>query len=108
MINTQGYKKYHYIYLTNISLVSFLWDIGKQHSPRWDAAERGVPSGAILFQYFIEKRDKKNNIKKKNPNTPKMKVYPNDNDWRILHQIWVNYDRERQNDGVIKGVDCKE
>ena len=25
------------------------WDIGKQNSPRCDAAERGVPSGAILF-----------------------------------------------------------
>ena len=38
-----------------------LWDIGKQHSPRCDAAERGVPSGAILFalRNFIEKSDKK-------------------------------------------------
>ena len=35
--------------LTHLSLVSLLWDIGKQHSPRCDAAERGVPSGAILF-----------------------------------------------------------
>ena len=35
--------------LTHLSLTSFLWDIGKQHSPRCDAAERGVPSGAILF-----------------------------------------------------------
>ena len=34
---------------THLSLASFLWDIGKQHSPRCDAAERGVPSGAILF-----------------------------------------------------------
>ena len=32
-----------------LSLVSLLWDIGKQNSPRCDAAERGVPSGAILF-----------------------------------------------------------
>ena len=37
-----------YRYLT-LSLVSLLWDIGKQNSPRCDAAERGVPSGAILF-----------------------------------------------------------
>ena len=29
--------------------ILFLWDIGKQYSPRCDAAERGVPSGAILF-----------------------------------------------------------
>ena len=36
-------------FLTHLSLASFLWDIGKQHSPRCDAAERGVPSGAILF-----------------------------------------------------------
>ena len=35
--------------LTPISLASLLWDIGKQNSPRWDAAEGGVPSGAILF-----------------------------------------------------------
>ena len=35
--------------LTHLSLASFLWDIGKQNSPRCDAAERGVPSGAILF-----------------------------------------------------------
>ena len=35
--------------LTHISLASLLWDIGKQHSPGWDAAERGVPSGVILF-----------------------------------------------------------
>ena len=35
--------------LTHLRLASLLWDIGKQHSPRCDAAERGVPSGAILF-----------------------------------------------------------
>ena len=35
--------------LTHLSLASLLWDIGKQHSPRWDAAESDVPSGAILF-----------------------------------------------------------
>ena len=46
--------------LTNLSLASLLWDIGKQNSPRCDAAERGVPSGAILFAYriFIEKLNK--------------------------------------------------
>ena len=37
--------------LTHISLSSFLWDIGKQNSPRCDAAKRGVPSGTILFTY---------------------------------------------------------
>ena len=40
--------------LTHISLASFLWDIGKQNSPRCDAAKCGVQSGAILFAY-IEK-----------------------------------------------------
>ena len=35
--------------LTHLSLASLLWDISKQNSPRCDAAERGVPSGAILF-----------------------------------------------------------
>ena len=47
-----------------------LWDIGKQNIPRCDAAERGVPSGAILFaqRNFIEKSDKKIKI---TPNTPK-------------------------------------
>ena len=39
-----------------LSLASLLWDIGKQNSPRCNAAERGVPSGAILFAQsnFIE------------------------------------------------------
>ena len=30
-----------------------LWDIGKQNSPRCDAAKRGVASGAILFVHMI-------------------------------------------------------
>ena len=43
--------------VTHLSLTSFLWDIGKQYSPRYDAAEHGVPSGVILFaqRNFIEK-----------------------------------------------------
>ena len=43
-------------YLTHISLESFLRDRCKRNSPRWDAAKRGVPSGAILFAdtIFIE------------------------------------------------------
>ena len=43
--------------LTHLSLAVILWDIGEQHSPRCDTAERGVPSGAILFaqRNFIEK-----------------------------------------------------
>ena len=39
--------------LTHISLASFLWDIGKQNSPRCNAANVGMPSGAILFAYTI-------------------------------------------------------
>ena len=35
--------------ITHLSLASLLWDIGKQNSPRCDAAERGVPSGTVLF-----------------------------------------------------------
>ena len=46
--------------LTHLILASVLWDIGKQNSPICDAAERGVPSGAILFAYkiFIENLNK--------------------------------------------------
>ena len=40
-----------------------LWDIGKQYSPRCDAAERGVPSGTILF---AQRNSSKNEIKNKN------------------------------------------
>ena len=46
-----------YLIFTHISLASFLCDMDKQNSPRCDAAERGRPSGALLFAYliFIEK-----------------------------------------------------
>ena len=46
-----------FVALTHLSLASLLRDIGKQHSSRCDAAERGVPSGAMLFAWrnFIEK-----------------------------------------------------
>ena len=46
--------------LTHLSRASLLWDIGKQHSPRCDAAESGVPSGAILFalRNFTEELNK--------------------------------------------------
>ena len=43
--------------LTHLSPSSLLWDIGKQNSPRCDAAERGVPSGAILFAYVTSTLD---------------------------------------------------
>ena len=51
--------------LTHLSLASFLWDIGKQNSPRCDAAERGVPSGPFLFA-FNREISSKNEIKNKN------------------------------------------
>ena len=39
-----------YIFEIVISIsLTFLWDIGKQCSPRSDAAECGIPSWAILF-----------------------------------------------------------
>ena len=49
------------IFLTHISLASFLWDIGKQNRPRCDATKHGVPSENILFadKIFIEKKKKK-------------------------------------------------
>ena len=57
------FARYHdllYKALTHISLASFLLDIGKQNSPRFNAAERGVPSGGILFadMIFIKKGNK--------------------------------------------------
>ena len=59
---------HNYAILTFInSFKTFLWDIGKQYSPRYDAAERGVPSGAFLFaeRNFIKKWNKilKSNLK---------------------------------------------
>ena len=38
---------------TQISIASFLWNIGKQCRPRSDATERGVWSGSYLFAYII-------------------------------------------------------
>ena len=35
--------------LIHLSLASFLWDIGKQNSPRCDAAEHVVPSGVFCL-----------------------------------------------------------
>ena len=37
------------VFLTHISLGSFLWYTGKQYSLRCDAADRGFPSETILF-----------------------------------------------------------
>ena len=62
----------------------FLWDIGKQKSPRCDAAKRGVPSGAILFAY--RNFNEKCNINEKSLlMSLKMKVesHPNDKDGEV-------------------------
>ena len=40
--------KYYRIYIKSLLLELTRWDIGKHNSLRCDAAERGVPSGAIL------------------------------------------------------------
>ena len=57
LIGASNSMSYKLASLTHISLASFLWDIGRQKSPRCDAAKRGVTSGVILFAYmnFIEK-----------------------------------------------------
>ena len=50
--SVRGYTFHGHVFLmslTHISLASFLWDIGKQYSPRCDASQCGVTSGAILF-----------------------------------------------------------
>ena len=54
------------ITVTLTHMASHLWNIGKQYIPRWDATERGIPSGTILFaqRNVIDK-------KKITPNTPK-------------------------------------
>ena len=44
----------HIYKLTHISLASFLWDIGKQNSPRCDAAKCGIPSVSwIIHDYYL-------------------------------------------------------
>ena len=48
-------QKLHLFSLTHISLVSFLWDIGKQYSPKCDTAERGIPSRACLHRGISSK-----------------------------------------------------
>ena len=53
-------KNSYLLLLTSISLASFLWDIGKQNSPRFDASKHGVPSGTILFAGIKMKRKMKN------------------------------------------------
>ena len=41
----------------HISLPSFLWDMGKQNSPRCDAVKPGVLSGAVLFAHIISSKN---------------------------------------------------
>ena len=72
-----------HVLLTHLSLSSFLWDIGKQNSPRCDAAERGVPSGVILFakRIFIKNLFKKLKITHDAPRNES--GHPNDNNGKI-------------------------
>ena len=51
--------------LTHLSLASFLWDTGKQHSPRYDAAECGAASHLELC-CLPKEISAKNEIKSKN------------------------------------------
>ena len=46
--------------LTHISLESFLWDVGKQNSPRCEVPKLSVTSGTFLFAFInsIEKLNK--------------------------------------------------
>ena len=45
----------------NRAVVPFLWDIGKQYSPRGDPLECSIPSEAILFaQKNLKKKWNKN------------------------------------------------
>ena len=57
MIALERISNLQKIFVPNGLLASFLWDIGKQNSPRCDATKSGVPSEAILFAFliFIEK-----------------------------------------------------
>ena len=65
MAKTPFNKSFSQSYLTHLSLVSFLWDIGKHHSPGCDLAIPSVTSGAMLFA-------QRNLIEKFTPNTPKI------------------------------------
>ena len=79
-------------YLTHLSLASLLWDIGKQNSPRWDAAaERGVPSGAILFAKRIFIKNLFKNLKI-TPDAPKNEsgLAQMIKMGKSIRQIWVN------------------
>ena len=68
----------HHTTMLIISLASYLWDISKQYSPRCDAAERGVPSGAAL-NCLLKEISLKNGIRVKF-----MKVdYPNDKNGQL-------------------------
>ena len=89
-------------FLTRISLAYFLWDKGKQHSPRCDAAECGVSSGAILFaqRNFIKIEIKKIKIKI-TPNTPKNESGLTELVMigEFIRQIWVKH----QNLSYVEG-----
>ena len=46
---------FHTNVLTHLSLASFLWGMGKRNSPRCDATDSSVPSGAMLLWILTKK-----------------------------------------------------
>ena len=82
--------------LTCLSLVSFLWDIGKQYSPRCDAAQRGVPSRAILFEKFHRKIEYKIEI------TPVVLQYESGlTQMLMMGQVHSSYEPHREKTGFL-------
>ena len=53
IIENRTVEKFEITLLTQLSLASFLWDIGKQYSHRCDASQWGIPSMAILLDKRI-------------------------------------------------------
>ena len=82
--------------------MSYFWDIGRQYSPRWDAAERSISSGAILFAAFhlglyclLTGISMKNETKMKNYSWFPLKLKMDSSKWYRWESpfaIWVNGD----------------
>ena len=82
-------------------MVTYLWDIGKKHSPKCDTtkhsprcetAECGIPSQAILFTTSNVVEINKISYKLKSvPMFLKIKMDSNDNDGHVYSSKWVKY-----------------
>ena len=99
ILQTTGNKS-----LTHLSPASFLWDIGKHHStgkhhsPRCDAAERGIPSGTILF---AQRNFTKNEVKTKiTLNTPK-------NESGLIRRIMMGESIRQIRVNIVAEVRCE-